>query len=160
MFACIQLAVGWTAQDQARLEQLMRLWSLKESFVKVDGFGLSFPLVRVAFAVEGGERRAGGGGEQNREQAAAVVMDATAMLDKTGCAARSTRCVSRQHDSSVVMASRHRCHARNTRAMTALHRVMLVVVSHTPYACVGFASTLNTRTCVRCRQLAHAYWHA
>ena len=51
----------------------MRLWSLKESFVKVDGFGLSFPLVRVAFAVEGGERRAGGGGEQNREQAAAVV---------------------------------------------------------------------------------------
>ena len=77
-------------RDQARLEQLMRLWSLKESFVKVDGFGLSFPLVRVAFAVEGGERRAGGGGEQNREQAAAVVMDATAMLDKTGCAARST----------------------------------------------------------------------
>ena len=54
-------------RDQARLEQLMRLWSLKESFVKMDGFGLSLPLVRVAFAVEGGERRAGGGGEQNRE---------------------------------------------------------------------------------------------
>ena len=112
----------------------MRLWSLKESFVKVDGFGLSFPLVRVAFAVEGGERRAGGGGEQNREQAAAVVMDATAMLDKTGCAARSTRCVSRQHDSSVVMASRHRCHARNTRAMTALHRVSCRV-AHTLRMC-------------------------
>lgn len=52
-FAPTEIAALRSAQDEVRLKRFLEYWSLKEAYTKARGLGLSVPLSRFSFGIDG-----------------------------------------------------------------------------------------------------------